>query len=105
MRVAFLGLGNMGKPMALNLLRAGHELTVFNRTADKTKPLAEAGAKVAPSAADAVANCEVVMTMLANDAAVQDALLSPPVGGRPAIDVLPQNAIHMSCSTISVECS
>ena len=54
MRVAFLGLGNMGTPMALNVLSRGHELTVFNRTQTKTRPLLEAGAKVAPTAAEAV---------------------------------------------------
>jgi 3-hydroxyisobutyrate dehydrogenase-like beta-hydroxyacid dehydrogenase len=105
MRVAFIGLGNMGSPMALNILRAGHQLTVFNRTIEKAQPLADAGAKVVSSAVEAVGDCEVLMTMVANDAALEDSLLRSPSGGNAAIDVLPKNAVHMSCSTISVECS
>jgi 3-hydroxyisobutyrate dehydrogenase-like beta-hydroxyacid dehydrogenase len=77
LKVAFIGLGNMGEPMALNLVRAGHELTVYNRTRGKTDRLAKEGARVADSPAAAVRGAEVAITMLANDQAVRDAMLVP----------------------------
>ena len=66
-KIAFLGLGHMGKGMALNLLKAGHELTVWNRTPDKTIPLANAGARTAPTPAQAVEDAEVIITILGDD--------------------------------------
>ncbi|WP_457541212.1 NAD(P)-binding domain-containing protein [Streptomyces filamentosus] len=77
-RIAFLGLGSMGLPMARRLLDAGHQLTVWNRTAAKAAPLAAAGATLAGSPAEAVRDAEVVITMLADPAAaraVADALI------------------------------
>src|SRR5262249_11303725 len=104
MRIAFLGLGNMGTPMAIHLLSKGHELTVFNRTTAKTRPLIEAGAKLARTAAEAVENCEVAISMLANDQAVHEILLMPaPEEPHVAIEALPVGSVHMSCSTISVD--
>ncbi len=96
MKVAFIGTGNMGELMALNLIKAGHELTVFNRTPAKLAPLAAAGARVAHSPAGAVEGVDAAITMLANDQAVRDTMLGP------AIEVLPAGAIHMCTSTISV---
>jgi 3-hydroxyisobutyrate dehydrogenase len=63
-KVAFIGLGNMGAPMARNLLAAGHELRVFDLSETACEALAEAGAAVAGSAADAVAGCDHVISML-----------------------------------------
>ncbi|HVP46328.1 MAG TPA: NAD(P)-dependent oxidoreductase [Bryobacteraceae bacterium] len=100
MKIAFIGTGNMGAPMALNLIHAGHEVTVYNRTREKLEPLAQAGAHVANSPADAVRAAEVVITMLANDYAVREATLVSE-----AIDALARGAIHMSASTISVALS
>jgi 3-hydroxyisobutyrate dehydrogenase-like beta-hydroxyacid dehydrogenase len=100
MNIAFIGAGNMGAPMALNLMRAGHALAVYNRTREKSEPLAQAGAHLAASPAEAVRGAEVVITMLANDEAVRDVLLDSHV-----IDALAPNAIHMSASTISVALS
>lgn len=97
MNITFFGLGNMGEPMARNLLRAGHELTVFNRTRAKVAALEREGAAVADSPAQAVARADVLITMLADDRALRDTLFS---GG--AIDALPRSAVHMSASTISV---
>ncbi|MGA4842232.1 NAD(P)-dependent oxidoreductase [Streptomyces sp. G45] len=77
-RIAFLGLGRMGSLMARQLLDVGHPLTVWNRTAAKMAPLVEAGARGAPSPADAVRDADVVLTMLADpDAAraVADAIV------------------------------
>ena len=98
MKIAFIGLGNMGTAMARNLVRAGHELTVWNRTLAKTEPLKAGGAKVAQSAGDAAKAAEVVITMLADDAAVESAVLH--AGG--VLENLPRAATHISMSTISV---
>lgn len=70
MRVAFIGVGKMGLPMAGNVLRAGHKLTVFNRTLSRCDPLRDDGATVATSAAEAVRDAEVLVTMVADGAAV-----------------------------------
>lgn len=73
-RVAFLGLGAMGAPMAERLLRGGFAVTVWNRTQARAEPLAKAGATVAPTPARAVHGAEVVVTML-SDARALDAVL------------------------------
>jgi 3-hydroxyisobutyrate dehydrogenase len=69
-RVAFLGLGLMGAPMARRLLDAGHELVVWNRSAEKARPLEEAGARVARTPREAAAGAEAVITMLADPPAL-----------------------------------
>lgn len=101
MKIAFIGLGNMGAPMARNLVRAGHELTVWNRTLAKAEPLKSEGAKVAQSPGDAAQAAEVVITMLADDSAVESAVLHS--GG--VMESLPRGATHISMSTISVALS
>lgn len=73
-RIAFLGLGLMGAPMAHRLLDAGRPLTVWNRTPARAEPFAARGARVAPSAAEAVSDADVVITMLADPAAVSAVL-------------------------------
>jgi 3-hydroxyisobutyrate dehydrogenase-like beta-hydroxyacid dehydrogenase len=70
MKVGFIGLGNMGLAMAANLLKAGHDLTVYNRTRARAEPLAAQGAKIASRVAEACRG-EVVFTMLADDNAVE----------------------------------
>ena len=99
MKIAFVGIGNMGAPMARNLLRAGHDVTVFNRTGKKAEALAAAGAHVADSPAAAARGADVVVTMLANDAAVADVVHGD--GG--LLGAMPLASVHMGCSTISVE--
>src|SRR5712664_327558 len=74
-KVAFLGLGQMGTPMATRLVRAGHELTVWNRTPDRAKPLAAAGAIVAGSPAEAGAGAVFAITMLATPDALTEVVL------------------------------
>jgi len=83
MTVAFLGLGVMGRPMALNLARAGTKLIVWNRTPEHCEPVRAAGAEVAATPAEAVRRCEVVLMMLAGPAAI-DAVLGtvPDLAGR-----------------------
>jgi 3-hydroxyisobutyrate dehydrogenase len=81
--VAVLGTGIMGAAMARNLLRAGHEVHVWNRDQAKTVPLADAGAQVASSPAQAVAGGDVVVTMLFDAAAVTDVIRQAAAGVRP----------------------
>ena len=69
--IGFIGLGNMGEPMALNLLKAGFSLRVYNRTAEKARPLAERGAQVVSRPADVVVEGGIVITMVADDAALE----------------------------------
>src|ERR1022692_4657020 len=101
MKVAFLGLGNMGSHMAGHLLRAGHDVTVWNRTLSKTDGLRAQGAKVGKSTGETVKDAEAVITMLADDHAVESAVLHS--GG--VLDHLPRGAVHISMSTISVALS
>ena len=75
MKIAFIGLGIMGKPMAKNLLKAGHELTVFDNNADAINELVEAGATGSESSKDAAKGNEVIVTMLPNSPHVNAALL------------------------------
>ena len=74
-KIAFLGLGQMGTPMATRLLQAGHEVTVWNRTPDRAKALAEAGAIVAGSPAEACAGAAFAITMLATPEALTEVVL------------------------------
>jgi 3-hydroxyisobutyrate dehydrogenase-like beta-hydroxyacid dehydrogenase len=76
-KLAFVGLGLMGTPMASRLLEAGHDLTVWNRTTEKTRPLAEQGASVASTPAQAAAGVEAVITMVANQRALEQVVLGP----------------------------
>jgi 3-hydroxyisobutyrate dehydrogenase len=76
-KIAFLGLGSMGTPMATLLVNAGHDVTVWNRTKSRTTPLADAGASVADSPAGAAAGVELAITMLATPEALHDVLFGP----------------------------
>jgi len=98
MKVGFIGLGAMGRPMARNLIKAGHEVTVYNRTRARAEELARAGAKVAATPVETAAG-EVVITMLADDHALEDVLLGD------LLARLREEQIHISMSTISVEFS
>ena len=73
-RIGFLGLGDMGTPMARQLLRAGHNLVVWNRSADRIAPLVHDGAEVASSPAKAAAGTEFIITMLATPEALEQVL-------------------------------
>ena len=100
MDVGFVGMGNMGQAMARNLLKAGHRVTVYNRTRDKAEVLASDGAKVAVNPAEAWRN-PVVITMLAEDAAVEAVTFGKGSG----LSTLGEGAVHISMSTISVALS
>ena len=101
MRVGFIGLGSMGAGMSRNLIKAGHDLVVYNRTRSRAQELRSLGAKVADTASEAAAEVEALVTMLADDRSVQDVIFEP---GR-AIESLPAGAVHISMSTISVDLS
>jgi 3-hydroxyisobutyrate dehydrogenase-like beta-hydroxyacid dehydrogenase len=100
MKVGFIGLGHMGAAMAANLIKAGHDVSVFNRSPGKSRSLIELGAHQAANLAG-VCGGDVVITMLADDGAASDITFG--VGG--LIARLPKGAIHLSMSTISVALS
>jgi 3-hydroxyisobutyrate dehydrogenase-like beta-hydroxyacid dehydrogenase len=100
MNVGFIGLGHMGAGMAANLLKAGHRVTVFNRTPAKAQALIADGATLATSIAEA-SRGDAVVTMLANDEAVEDVVL----GRDGVIANLASGGLHVSSSTISVALS
>src|SRR5207247_6480453 len=77
MKVGFIGLGMMGSGMARNLIKAGHALVVFNRTRSRAQELAQLGATVAATPGEAAGSAEVLITMLADDHALEDAILGP----------------------------
>ncbi|MFN0256331.1 NAD(P)-dependent oxidoreductase [Pedobacter ureilyticus] len=96
-KLGWIGLGNMGNPMAKNLLKAGYDLSVYNRSADKTEDFKEI-ARIYPSIAELVQNSDIIFTMLTNDDAVNQVyreIVKEELGGKLFID----------CSTISQECS
>jgi len=96
MKLGFIGLGHMGAAMAANLLGAGHDVTVFNRSHGKASSLIQLGAHEAANVAEAC-NAAVVITMLADD----DAAAGIVLGHGGLADHLPKGAIHLSMSTIS----
>ena len=98
MKIGFVGLGKMGSAMAQNLLRAGHELSVYNRSRGKAEPLIQQGARVADSPADAARHSEAVFTMLPDDHAVEEVMF----GHDGLLAGLDQGAAHVSSSTISI---
>jgi len=92
MKIAFIGLGNMGAPMARNILAAGHELTVYNRTASKMEPLARLGAHTASTPRAAATGADVVCTCVSVPAALwavaegPDGLLAGMTAGQTLVD-------------------
>jgi len=100
MKLGFIGLGHMGSAMAANLVKAGHDVSVFNRSPGRSGALVDLGAHDAANLAEACAG-DAVITMLADDDAVSDIALGD--GG--LVTHLPKGAIHVSMSTISVALS
>ena len=97
MKVAFIGLGRMGMGMARNLVRAGQTVSVFNRSREKAMAFAADGARVASSPADACRDAEAVMTMVADDHALEQIVF----GNEGLASALKKDCIHLSHSTIS----
>jgi 3-hydroxyisobutyrate dehydrogenase-like beta-hydroxyacid dehydrogenase len=100
MKLGFLGLGQMGVGMAANLIRSGHDVTVYNRSYGKAAALLDQGAKEAATVANAC-HGDAVFTMVADDKALRALAFSE----NGIIATLPKNAIHISSSTISVALS
>lgn len=96
MRVAVLGLGRMGRELARHLLGAGHDVSVFNRTPESTRELVGAGATAAPTAAEAVAGAEVVVSVLFGPDAVRAVIVDPGLA-------IPSGALWIDVTTVGPE--
>ena len=101
MKIAFLGLGGMGSAMARNLVKHGHNVVAWNRSAEPAKALGALGVPIAKTPAEAARESEIAITMLADDAAVEAVAL----GKDGIIDGLAPGSAHISMSTISVALS
>ena len=97
MKAAFLGMGTMGRGMAANIIKAGHELTVWNRTAERCLPLKDMGAKVADNPAQASRGAEVVVLCVSDTPDVEQVLLGE--GG--VVQGAAPGTVVVDCSTIS----
>jgi len=99
MRIGFVGPGNMGTPMALRLLAAGYELSVWNRSEERTKPLIHEGAIAAATPAEAELGADAVITMLLDDAAYEEVFF----GVSRLVDALSPGMLHLLCGTITMD--
>jgi 3-hydroxyisobutyrate dehydrogenase-like beta-hydroxyacid dehydrogenase len=97
MRVGFIGLGHMGSAIAANLLRAGHQVTVWNRSEGPARTLASQGARVVARPAE-TAGGDALMSMLADDAAIRWMLLDQGV-----LEKAAQGLVHVNLATVSVQ--
>jgi len=95
--IGFIGLGNMGHPIAANLLKAGFRVHVYNRSAEKAKPLIEQGAHQVSRPCDVVEPGGIVISMVANDSALESITLGE--GG--ILERLGPDGIHVSMSTVA----
>ncbi len=94
--ISFLGLGTMGGGMASNLLKAGYKLTVWNRSAEKCKPFARKGARLAESPAAAIRDADLVIYILSNDQAVEEVVF----GANGILSGIKEGQIAMDMSTV-----
>jgi 3-hydroxyisobutyrate dehydrogenase-like beta-hydroxyacid dehydrogenase len=104
MEIGVVGLGRMGSAIAANLISAGHEVTVYNRTEDKAQGLLEQGATLAHDPAGA-ANGDLVLTMLANDEALEHVVFGDGKDNQGMLAHQGKDTVHVSLSTISVQLS
>jgi 3-hydroxyisobutyrate dehydrogenase len=95
--VGFIGLGIMGEPMALNLVKAGYKVTVYNRTPEKAEPLKKAGAKVATTPAETARNADYVMSIVSDSAASEEVIM----GKEGVLQTVKPGAIVIDSATIS----
>jgi|SRR5215813_846982 len=101
MKIGFVGLGSMGSAMARNLVKAGHEVIVYNRTRSRAEEFPSLGARVAGAPAEAATGVDVVFTMLADDSSTEAVVFGP--GG--ILSALIPGSTHICSSTISVALS
>src|SRR5437660_4950505 len=94
--ISYLGLGTMGSGMASNLLKAGYEVTVWNRSAEKCEPFARKGARVADTPADAARDVDLVIYMLSNDQAVEEVVF----GSKGILSGIKEGQVAMDMSTV-----
>ncbi len=104
-KIGLIGLGLMGRPMGMNLLKAGHALTVWNRTASRADELVAAGATLAKSPREAAAGCDVLLTVVSDPPALEEVLWGS--GGTTvgkeggALSALRSGSMYIDCSTVS----
>ena len=101
--IAFIGLGNMGAPMAHNLLKAGHDLSVFDLSPTALKALVDAGASAGKSAQEVVADADMVMSMLPASRHVETLYLGNEAGEKGILEFIKKDALIIDCSTISAQ--
>ena len=106
-RIGFLGLGNMGQPMAINLLKAGHALTAFDIVTEQSAPLVDHGASIADTASSAVQDVDVVISMLPASEHIAELYLGGPGGNedQALVSQLSADTLIIDCSTIAAETS
>jgi 3-hydroxyisobutyrate dehydrogenase-like beta-hydroxyacid dehydrogenase len=96
-KVGLIGLGLMGRPMGMNLIKAGYSLTVWNRTASRAEELVSAGAKLAKSPQEVAASSDFLLTIVSDPPALEDVLW----GSGGAIQALPRGSTYVDSSTIA----
>jgi len=100
-KISLIGLGLMGRPMGMNLLKAGHKLTVWNRTAARGQELVAAGASLASSPREAAAESEILLTMVSDPPALEEVLWGHEGKNDGALTGLRAGSVYMDSSTIS----
>jgi 3-hydroxyisobutyrate dehydrogenase-like beta-hydroxyacid dehydrogenase len=100
-RIGFIGLGRMGRPMGMNLLKAGHPLTVWNRTASRADELVAAGATLAKSPKEAATGVDVLLTMVSDPPALESVLWGAEGKDDGALSALKSRSIYIDSSTVS----
>ena len=100
-RIGLIGLGLMGRPMGMNLLRAGHKLTVWNRTASRAQELVAAGAKLATTPREAAVGAEILLTMVSDPPALEEVLWGHEGKNDGALGGLRAGSIYIDSSTVS----
>lgn len=100
-KIGLIGLGLMGRPMGMNLLKAGHPLTVWNRTASRAEELVAAGATLAKSPKEAAAGADVLLTMVSDPAALESVLWGADGKDGGALSALKSGSIYIDSSTVS----
>lgn len=100
-KIGLIGLGLMGHPMGLNLLKAGHSLTVWNRTASKASDLVAAGAHLANSPREVAAACDLLITIVSDPPALEEVLWGHAGKNDGALSALKRGSIYIDSSTVS----
>ena len=100
-RIGLIGLGLMGRPMGMNLLKAGHPLTVWNRTASRADELVAAGATLAKSPKEAAAAADVLLTMVSDPPALESVLWGADGKDGGALTALKSGSVYIDSSTVS----